>query len=101
MKKSLFEEALCEKRKLLSCVDVTRTVISEADQQLKKVVDAPKQKISKQLQKFLGVMVFICKRIPYINIAFKELYALVGKCQNRPFRWEEKHKVSFERGHIR
>ena len=32
-----------------------------------------------------------------IHIASRDLYALVGECRNRSFRWEEKHEISFER----
>ena len=39
---------------------VTRTGISESEQQLKKVIEAPKPKTLKQLQKFLGMMAFVC-----------------------------------------
>ena len=76
---------------------VTRKGVSETDSQLKKVIEAEKPKTLKQLQKFLGMMAFVCQRIPNINIISKDLYNLVGESQSKPFNWQEKHDLSFER----
>ena len=42
-------------------------------------------------------MAFVCQRMPYINIASRNLYAQVGEFQNRPFEWNKEHEISFER----
>ena len=42
-------------------------------------------------------MAFVCQRIPYINIASRNLYAQVGHFQSRPFKWKEEYEISFER----
>ena len=42
-------------------------------------------------------MEFVCWRIFYINIASRNIYALVGESQSKPLRSEEKHEISFER----
>ena len=76
---------------------VTRSGVSECDSQINKIVGVERPKTLKQLQKFLGMIAFVCNRIPNINLILKELYDLVGECQNRSFYWNESLENCFIR----
>ena len=74
---------------------ITRSGVSECDTQLSKITSAERPKTLKQLQKFLGMIAFVCNCIPNINFILKKLYDLVGECQNRAFYWNDELQKCF------